>query len=121
VRIGCDRLDGIRVASSQRGLDQTHAIVKVIALYLFLSDLSVRRFFSSFFAASSRGSLAVTAFFSHFALPFNSGRPSASENKKGYSRMLVGGTFESCSEAGYLEDLWMCGCSYHFTSRSSRI
>jgi hypothetical protein len=82
VRIGCDRLDCIRVASSQGGLDQTQTTVKVIVVYLFLSDLSVRRFFSSFFAASSRGSLAVTAFFSHFALPLSSGRPSASEDKK---------------------------------------
>ena len=59
------------------------SLADVRGTYFFLSDLSVLRFFSSFLAASSRGSFAVTAFFSHFALPFNSGRPSASGEYEG--------------------------------------
>ena len=55
--------------------------ILISTTYFFLSDLSVLRFFSSFLAASSRGSFAVTAFFSHFALPFNSGRPSPSDER----------------------------------------
>ena len=59
------------------------SLANIKGTYFFLSDLSVLRFFSSFLAASSRGSLAVTAFLSHFALPFNSGRPSASGEYEG--------------------------------------